>query len=71
MEMEVVAEGVETPAAMALLSVMGCDMVQGFLISRPIGIDAMIQFLNTERHLGVVTESSPRFGRLVVGQAHG
>lgn len=51
MEMEVVAEGVETPAAMALLSVMGCDMIQGFLISRPLGLDAIIQFLDTERHL--------------------
>jgi EAL domain-containing protein (putative c-di-GMP-specific phosphodiesterase class I)/GGDEF domain-containing protein len=45
LEMEVTAEGVETPSALALLSVMGCDMVQGFLISRPIGIDALRQFL--------------------------
>lgn len=29
LEMEVVAEGVETLAALALLSVMGCDMAQG------------------------------------------
>ncbi|HCB75188.1 MAG TPA: EAL domain-containing protein, partial [Sphingomonas bacterium] len=40
LDMEVTAEGVETPAAMALLSVMGCDMAQGFLISRPIAIGA-------------------------------
>lgn len=46
LEMEVVAEGVETPAALALLSVMGCDMVQGFLISRPISIDAIGTFLH-------------------------
>jgi diguanylate cyclase len=45
MEMEVTAEGVETPAALALLSVMGCDMVQGFLISRPVAIDAFRHFL--------------------------
>ncbi|WP_346775539.1 GGDEF domain-containing phosphodiesterase [Sphingomonas sp. G-3-2-10] len=45
LEMEVVAEGVETPSALALLSVMGCDMVQGFLISRPLGFDAFRQFL--------------------------
>jgi EAL domain-containing protein (putative c-di-GMP-specific phosphodiesterase class I) len=30
LEMEVVAEGVETPTSLALLSVMGCDMVQDF-----------------------------------------
>jgi diguanylate cyclase len=45
LEMEVVAEGVETPSALALLTVMGCDMVQGFLISRPLGFDAFNKFL--------------------------
>ena len=42
LEMEVTAEGVETQAALALLSVMGCDMVQGYLISRPVSIEAAI-----------------------------
>jgi diguanylate cyclase len=51
LEMEVTAEGVETPAALALLSVMGCDMVQGFLISRPLAIDAFRRFLIDEAHL--------------------
>jgi EAL domain-containing protein (putative c-di-GMP-specific phosphodiesterase class I) len=50
LEMEVTAEGVETPAALALLSVMGCDMVQGFLISRPVALDAFIRFLDEEGH---------------------
>jgi EAL domain-containing protein (putative c-di-GMP-specific phosphodiesterase class I) len=45
LEMEVTAEGVETPSALALLSVMGCDMVQGFLISRPLGIAALRTYL--------------------------
>lgn len=51
LDMEVTAEGVETPAAMALLSVMGCDMVQGYLISRPIAILALRQFLDDQLHL--------------------
>ena len=46
LEMEVTAEGVETQAALALLSVMGCDMAQGFLISRPIALDALQIFLD-------------------------
>jgi EAL domain-containing protein (putative c-di-GMP-specific phosphodiesterase class I)/GGDEF domain-containing protein len=50
LEMEVTAEGVETPAALALLSVMGCDMVQGYLISRPVALDAFIRFLDDEGH---------------------
>lgn len=50
LEMEVVAEGVETHAALALLTVMGCDMIQGFLISRPISLDALTTYLNEGRH---------------------
>jgi EAL domain-containing protein (putative c-di-GMP-specific phosphodiesterase class I) len=50
LEMEVVAEGVETHAALALLTVMGCDMVQGFLISRPIALDALSIYLDEGRH---------------------
>ncbi|WP_294265059.1 EAL domain-containing protein [uncultured Sphingomonas sp.] len=63
LDMEVTAEGVETPAAMALLSVMGCDMAQGFLISRPIAIDALRQFLEEDRHLTVTAAMRPTFGR--------
>lgn len=63
LDMEVTAEGVETPAAMALLSVMGCDMAQGFLISRPIAIDAMRQFLEEGRHLTATAAMRPSFGR--------
>ncbi|MHA6720541.1 EAL domain-containing protein [Sphingomonas sp. RS6] len=48
LEMEVTAEGVETPSALALLSVMGCDMVQGYLISRPIPLDALLAYLDDQ-----------------------
>jgi diguanylate cyclase len=34
--LKVTAEGVETPTALALLRGMGCDMAQGYLISRPV-----------------------------------
>lgn len=63
LDMEVTAEGVETQAAMALLSVMGCDMVQGYLISRPISIGAFRQFLDEDRHLEAAAESRPSFLR--------
>lgn len=52
MEMQVVAEGVETPAALALLSVMGCDIAQGFLISRPVDMPALLRFLKADRITG-------------------
>jgi EAL domain-containing protein (putative c-di-GMP-specific phosphodiesterase class I) len=49
MEMEVVAEGVETQAALALLSVMGCDTAQGYYISRPVAFDQVTVFLDRHR----------------------
>ncbi len=47
MEMEVTAEGVETAAALALLTVMGCDIVQGFLLSRPLSLPAFRLYLDS------------------------
>ena len=64
LEMEVVAEGVETHAALALLTVMGCDMVQGFLISRPIALDALVIYLNEGRHQSSHDNGAPRFAKL-------
>ena len=59
LEMEVVAEGVESHAAMALLTVMGCDMVQGFLISRPITLEALETFLSDQRERPSVADARP------------
>src|SRR5829696_5801176 len=39
--MEVVAEGVESEAAMAELRALGCHLAQGFAISPPLGADAL------------------------------
>jgi diguanylate cyclase (GGDEF)-like protein/PAS domain S-box-containing protein len=36
-----VAEGVETPAQAALLDEMGCDQLQGYLLGRPMTLDAL------------------------------
>ncbi|MET4895552.1 EAL domain-containing protein [Sphingomonadaceae bacterium jetA1] len=67
LEMEVVAEGVESPATLALLSVMGCDMVQGYLISRPIGWEALRRFLDEQAHRPVVAQARTMpFGHLSV-----
>ncbi len=64
LDMEVVAEGVETHAALALLTVMGCDMVQGFLISRPVPRDALVAFLREDGNRRASMETRLSFSRL-------
>lgn len=49
--LEVTAEGVETPAAFALLAAMRCDMAQGFLVSRPASVTELIGMLKDERRM--------------------
>lgn len=71
LEMEVVAEGVETHAALALLTVMGCDMVQGFLISRPIAIEALLTFLEEDRHHHVSQDTRASFNGLATAWKRG
>ncbi len=39
--MSVTAEGVEQPAALALLANMGCDVAQGFVIARPMPVQEL------------------------------
>lgn len=36
LDMSVVAEGVETAAELKMLQVLGCDEIQGYLVSRPV-----------------------------------
>ena len=38
--LEVVAEGVETPAQAGALRRLGCDLIQGYLFGRPMDADA-------------------------------
>ena len=46
MNLEVVAEGVETVPQLDFLHAHGCDEIQGFLFSKPLGIDAFELFLD-------------------------
>ena len=54
LNLEVVAEGVESEAQMALLRGFGCDQVQGFLVSRPLAIEPLLEYLTqVPEHLAV------------------
>ena len=50
LDMRVVAEGVESPATLALLRIMGCDYAQGFLISPALLIADLQRFLSSGVH---------------------
>lgn len=39
LDLKVVAEGVETEAQLAILAGKGCDMIQGYLLGRPVSVE--------------------------------
>ncbi|SFQ48242.1 diguanylate cyclase/phosphodiesterase [Pseudomonas sp. NFPP07] len=45
LHLEVVAEGVETPEQLALLRSFGCDQAQGYLISKPLPLAELVEYL--------------------------
>ncbi|MFJ4144427.1 putative bifunctional diguanylate cyclase/phosphodiesterase [Pseudomonas sp. NPDC089734] len=45
LSLEVVAEGVESDEQLALLRSFGCDQVQGYLISRPLPMPELVEYL--------------------------
>ena len=50
LQLQVVTEGVETTEQLELLRHYGCDFIQGYLISRPVELDALprvLEQLNT------------------------
>ena len=50
LHLEVVAEGVENPAQQALLEQMGCDMMQGFLVSAPLSSEQAQHWMSQHCH---------------------
>ena len=50
LHLEVVAEGVETPSQRALLQQMGCDMMQGFLVSAPLSSEQAQHWMSQHCH---------------------
>lgn len=69
LEMEVTAEGVDDPMALSLLRVMGCDLVQGYLISPPLPFAALAAFLDDPAQLDRFAAPAPGAGKWRVPKA--
>jgi hypothetical protein len=50
---------------------MGCDMVQGFLISRPLGLEALLTFLQDDNHAAFALTARSPLERLAAVRARG
>jgi diguanylate cyclase (GGDEF)-like protein/PAS domain S-box-containing protein len=58
LDLESVAEGVETVPQLALLREQGCDTVQGYLFARPLPLDDLRDFLVVRgRHRGALLQA--------------
>ena len=44
---QVVAEGIETQEQLELIRKLGCETVQGYLFSKPVGAEEITKLLNT------------------------
>lgn len=69
--MEVTAEGVETAGALALLRVMGCDHIQGYLVSRPLELSALGDLLGDKDFGASFARAVSPFRLPVKPPAHG
>jgi EAL domain-containing protein (putative c-di-GMP-specific phosphodiesterase class I) len=57
--LRIIAEGVEDGATLDRLALLGCDLAQGYHVSRPMPADAFNAWLDKSSPLGVPTLISP------------
>ncbi len=71
LNLKVIAEGVERPEQLDFLRENGCDLIQGYLFSKPVSADEMMVLLesplpvypqSTTMTSVVEDRSGPRFG---------
>ena len=54
LNLEVIAEGVENNEQLLILRKLGCDLIQGFLFSRPIAADKLSSMLALQQEPRIV-----------------
>jgi EAL domain-containing protein (putative c-di-GMP-specific phosphodiesterase class I) len=63
-----IAEGVETPDQLSRLTDLGCDVVQGYLFSRPVTARAAVDMVDVSGHwTGYPTPATPGSGPSTLG----
>lgn len=55
LSLKTIAEGVETEEQRQLIHRLGCDMIQGYLLSRPLPLAEIIDWLNARQHAPAAT----------------
>jgi diguanylate cyclase len=60
LELDVVCEGIEDAASLALLTVMGCDLAQGYYLGRPMRLADLQTYLAAEPTREVITRPLER-----------
>ena len=55
---ETVAKGVESEESWAILAELGCDVAQGFLISRPLPMPDLVEWLDVRHPLSTLGQVS-------------
>jgi EAL domain-containing protein (putative c-di-GMP-specific phosphodiesterase class I) len=51
-QLRVIAEGVETQAQLNYLREIGCDWIQGYLLSKPLSLNDLIQHITDNTKVG-------------------
>jgi EAL domain-containing protein (putative c-di-GMP-specific phosphodiesterase class I) len=56
LNLNIVAEGVETRAQKNILRQTGCNIIQGYLFSKPVASGAIDEMMKNERKLAIIDE---------------
>ena len=56
LNLQVIAEGVETSEQLNILKNLGCEMVQGYLFSKPAAPASISEFLNSQAHKAILAQ---------------
>ena len=65
MGLKVVAEGVEDEAVLVALRTLGCDVVQGFFLSRPMAAEDVAAWMRAFAATRVIPAETPGLRRVV------